>query len=336
MTDYERKQQEILEQESKASQLYNKITDRSVKNAELTLNWIQKYFTQILLTVLSFFMIGIQQFAEAKFDPYFFLRANFWFEYIPFVASQWIILFAVVTGNIKWLSEIEEQYQKETQLIQDHVDKDRVTPYISIGCKIADKERKIYAYRIKMSRKIEKILNKYNFGTFSQIKLFVEESELSQVKIKSKRKAIRLRKRLENMLQSFDDKWCDENIQNIKIKYDQVTESGLINGFVPTSNETYQPNFKENLSGTMVNEFGYGQMVTMILGFVILSLDLVAKSATITTWVMFTFKMVILFWAYFKANSRSKTIFKKTTLKALQERRKELDRIELKYKKSVS
>ena len=336
MTDYEKKQQELLNgnQESKASQIYNKVSEVTSGKAEGALSWFQKYFTQIALAVLAFVMIGFQQFVDANFDIWFFLRASFWLEYITFITAQWIILFAVVTGNIKWLSEIEKDFLKEIDLIQAHVDRDSKTPYIALGVKDADKERKINAYRIKVSRQIEKIIKKHSFGTFSQLELFVQENKECKTEIKSKTKATKLRRKLENLLQTFDDEWIDENIQNIKVKYTQVTESGLINGFVPRSKETYVPTFKENLGDTMISEFGYGQIVAMIIGLIVLALDVSSKPASVETWAIFIFKATMLYFAYFRGNARSKIIFKKTTLKAMQERRKELDRIELKYKKA--
>lgn len=315
---------------SKLEIIYNQSQEKTIKNIERVGNYLQRYFAQVFMVLLSLFLVGIQQFAEPQFDPYFFLRPKFWYDYLPFITAQWLILFAVVTGNIKYYTENDRDYEKTRLNIQQHVEDDKKTPYIFDGAKEESLKRKIKSFRQKISRIIDKKIKKYRFGTFARLQAFLD-GDNTIIGHSDKKRAIRRYERIRHYLQGYvtqiSDEYINKNIEHIKVKYIQVTESGLISGFKPLNNETYEPDFQEHTNKVIINDFGIGQLTTMILGFAILSLDLLVKDASIATWIFFTIKMLFLFWVYFKANFRSYTIFKKTELKALQERDSMLNKL---------
>ncbi len=365
MSDFDKQYQKIVEQKpiDKVENIYNQSVEKGKEIGERTMGWFNKYASQVFMVILSLFLVGIQQFAEPQFDPYFFLRPKFWYDYIPFITAQWLILFAVVTGNAKWMSEIDMTFLKVSKSIQDHVDRDKKTPYIFEGAKVMDKERKIRSFRNGISRKIDKLIKRYKFGTFANMYAFLVEKEIKQVNKKIKvvgqdeegkdiieeydeiirhevakvrpklrgmksQKEYELKQEINTLLTKLTDEFISENIDHLKVKYAQVTEAGLVNGFKPRSQQEYESDFQEHTTTAILNEFGIGQIATMAIGFVMLSLDLIIKGVSITTWVFFVFKMFILIWVYFKATFRSKIIFQKTNLKAVQERDSMLDRIE--------
>lgn len=365
MSNFDEHYQKMVEQKpiDKVENIYNDSVEKGKEVVGATMSWFSKYASQVFMVVLSLFLVGIQQFAEPQFDPYFFLRPKFWYDYIPFVTAQWLILFAVITGNAKWMSEIDMTFRKISLSIQDHVDRDKKTPYIFEGAKIMDKERKVRAFRKSISRQVDKLIKKYKFGTFANMYAFLVEKEIKQVNKKTKvvgqdeegkdivetydevirhdvakvrpklkgigvKKEYELKQEINTLLTKLTDEFIEENIDHLKVKYAQVTEAGLINGFKPRSQQEYESDFQEHTTSAILNEFGVGQIAMMAIGFVMLSLDLVLKGVSITTWVFFVFKMFILIWVYFKATFRSKIIFQKTNLKAVQERDSMLDRIE--------
>lgn len=365
MSNFDEHYQKMVEQKpiDKVENIYNDSVEKGKEVVGATMSWFSKYASQVFMVILSLFLVGIQQFAEPQFDPYFFLRPKFWYDYIPFVTAQWLILFAVITGNAKWMSEVDMTFKKISLSIQDHVDRDKKTPYIFEGAKIMDKERKVRAFRKSISRQVDKLIKKYKFGTFANMYAFLVEKEIKQVNKKTKvvgqdeegkdivetydevvrhdvakvrpklkgigvKKEYELKQEINTLLTKLTDEFIEENIDHLKVKYAQVTEAGLVNGFKPRSQQEYESDFQEHTTSAILNEFGVGQIAMMAIGFVMLSLDLVLKGVSITTWVFFVFKMFILIWVYFKATFRSKIIFQKTNLKAVQERDSMLDRIE--------
>lgn len=365
MSNFDERYQKMVEQKpiDKVENIYNDSVEKGKEVVGATMSWFSKYASQVFMVILSLFLVGIQQFAEPQFDPYFFLRPKFWYDYIPFVTAQWLILFAVITGNAKWMSEVDMTFKKISLSIQDHVDRDKKTPYIFEGAKIMDKERKVRAFRKSISRQVDKLIKKYKFGTFANMYAFLVEKEIKQVNKKTKvvgqdeegkdivetydevirhdvakvrpklkgisaKKEYELKQEINTLLTKLTDEFIEENIDHLKVKYAQVTEAGLVNGFKPRSQQEYESDFQEHTTSAILNEFGVGQIAMMAIGFVMLSLDLVLKGVSITTWVFFVFKMFILIWVYFKATFRSKIIFQKTNLKAVQERDSMLDRIE--------
>ena len=329
------------------AKVYNEMVDKQKMYSVKTLSWFYKYMQQIIMVTFSFLLIGIQQFAEPQFNPLFFLKAQFWYDYLPFVTALWLILFATTSGSFKVYMEIDPLYIKLKNQIQDHVDSDSKNPFIEIGCKYDDRDRKKRAFKRQKSRELAKKIKKYNIGTFDNLVKYLKIGELDEkgqtvilsqqdtlllngIRV-SKRKEKRVKASLRALYDMLSDDYVEKVIDNIKIKYSQVTTSLLINGFSPRTKETYEPNFRSNDQVEVISEFGIGQVVTMILMFVILSLDLMTKEASIATWVFFVLKMFQLSWTYLKASMRSKPIFERTFIKALQEREKTLNGYKKKY-----
>ena len=329
------------------AKVYNEMVEKQKMYSVKTLSWLYKYMQQILMVTFSFLLIGIQQFAEPQFNPYFFLQAKFWYEYLPFVTALWLILFATTSGAFKIYMEIDPLYIQLKNSIQDHVDSDSKSPFIEIGCKIDDRDRKKRAFKRQKSRELARKIKKYNIGTFDNLVKYLRIGELSKegdtvvlsqqdtlllngINV-SKKKEKRVKASLRALYDMLGDDYVEKVIDNIKIRYNQVNSSLLINGFSPRTKETYEPNFRSNDQVEVISEFGIGQVVTMILMFIILSLDLMSKEATMATFVFFILKMFQLTWTYLKASMRSKPIFERTFIKALKEREKKLNGYRKKY-----
>jgi len=329
------------------AETYNEMVDKQKMYSVKTLSWFYKYMQQILMVTFSFLLIGIQQFAEPQFNPLLFLKAQFWYDYLPFVTALWLILFATTSGSFKVYMEIDPLYIKLKNQIQDHVDSDSKTPFIEMGCKLDDRDRKKRAFKRQKSRELAKKIKRYNIGTFDNLVKYLKIGELDEkgqtvilsqqdtlllngIRV-SKRKEKRVKASLRALYDMLSDDYVDKVIDNIKIKYSQVTTSLLINGFSPRTKETYEPNFKANDQVEVISEFAVGQIVTMVMMFVILSLDLMTKEATMATFVFFVLKMFQLTWTYLKASMRSKPIFERTFIKALQERENTLNGYKKKY-----
>lgn len=331
----------------KIAETYNEMVEKQKMYTVKSLSWLYKYMQQILMVTFSFLLIGIQQFAEPQFNPFFFLQAKFWYEYLPFVTALWLILFATTSGAFKIYMEIDPLYIQLKNNIQDHVDSDSKNAFIEIGCKVDDRDRKKRAFKRQKSRELARKIKKYNIGTFDNLVKYLKIDELdggngnssfSQQDILllnginvSKKKEKRVKASLRALYDMLSDEYVEKVIDNIKIKYNQVNSSLLINGFSPRTKETYEPNFRSNDQVEVISEFGIGQVVTMILMFIILSLDLMSKEATMATFVFFILKMFQLTWTYLKASMRSKPIFERTFIKALQEREKTLNGYRKKY-----
>jgi len=264
-------------------------------------------------------MIGIQQFAEPQFDPYFFMRAKFWYEYLPFITATWLILFATTTGAFKIYMEIDHSYTELESQIQDHVNEDSKNPFI---------------------KELSKKMKKYGIGTFDVLVIYLglvepkkdddgnigiaTELLLKGIKIKPKRENA-VKGSLQALYEMLSDEYLEANIDNVRIKYTQVTPTLLTHGFSPRTKETYEPNYQANDKSQIIQEFGVGQIATMIIMFVLLSLDLVSKETSWATWVFFGLKAFQLIWAYLKGSARAKVLFKRTHVKALQERANSLN-----------
>ncbi len=325
--------QKRIEEERKKSvyDTFNEFKDKSDTMTINTLSWFAKYWEQLISLILAFLLIGIQQFAQPNFDPLFFLRPDFWFEYLPYVMAIWIVIFSTTTGNMKWLVEVDKDYLKAQQGIQEHVDRNKKTPYIYKGSLKVDKERKENAWKTKVSNLIDKKRRKKKITSIDALTVFIEGDD-SVVKFKLKmfqksRKA-RIRRKFIEYFSYLEQDYIDTYYDTIKVKYNRVTETVLVSGLIPTGNENNDSDFKENFSEQLFGEFGIGFIMFSLLSGLILALDLTSKSATMGTVVMFVFKAFMLYTYYFRASARSKPIFQKTRLKALQERESMLDYIE--------
>ncbi len=327
---------------------FNQVYEAQKKSGDKILHWTQRYGTQILMVVSSFIMIGVQQFAEPKFDPYFFTRPRFWYEYLPFITATWLILFATTTGAFKVYMETDRAYLNLERSIQDHVDEDSKNPFIKKGALHEDRDNKKRAYKRKITRQLARQMKKYGIGTFDVLIIYLglikpktdDEGNmdvstdllLKGIKIPPKREK-RVQAHLQALYEMLSDEYLEANIDNIKIRYTQVTPTLLTHGFSPRTKETYEPNYQANDKSQIIQEFGYGQIVTMIVMFILLSLDLVSKETSWATWVFFSLKAFQLLWAYLKGSARAKPLFKRTHVKALQERENSLNDYRRKYGK---
>jgi hypothetical protein len=330
--------------------VYNEYKEVSKETSRKVTTWFTKYLEQIIALIFAFVLIGVQQFAEPHFDPYFFLRPKFWFEYLPYVTAIWVIIFAVLTGNNKWLVDVDVEYQKTYDAIQKHVDDDRTTPYIHEGATLEDEMRKTFAWKTKVSKRIEKLRKKYQIGSTSALMQFVGYKKRSiikgengenetveevfsgddtivafKIKVLQNARKRGLRKRLNYLLNLLDDNYIKENLENLNVKYDKVTASILTSGISPSSVKRNTSNYQEKFGSTVFDEFGTGFLVFSLVSAFILSLDLIRKEVGMETWIFFAFKGFMLFTYYLRANARSKVIFKKTVVKALKERLETLD-----------
>lgn len=316
---------------NQAYDIYNKYKETTEEVNEKVYSWFQKYWEQIVSLFVAFFLIGIQQFAEPTFNPLFFLQPTFWYEFIPYVMAIWIIVVSTLTSNMRWLEEIDQNYLLIKQSIQKHVDKDKETPYIHKGSKIIDTQRKINAWRSEVSKKIDRKRKRVGISSFAELKAFVNGDDnvfKTKIKTPNRRQIIRYRAQFNELFSYLESEYIENNIESIEIKYNQVNESVLVSGLVPTRNRTQESDFKENTSSVIFNEFGIGFIISSLFSGVILALDLVQKGADITTWIVFIFKAFMLYTYFFRASARSKYIFGLTRLKALQERNSMLSQIE--------
>ena len=325
--------QKRIEDERKKSvyNTYNEFKEKGDLLGEKTLSWLAKYWEQIISLVLAFLLIGIQQFAQPNFDPLFFLRPDFWFEYLPYVMSIWIVIFSTTTGNMKWLVEVDKDYLIAQKGIQEHVNKNKKTPYIYKGSLIVDRQRKTKAWKTKVSIMIDKKRRKKKITSIDALRAFIEGDDTIvkfKLKVFQRSRKARIRRKFVEYFSYLEDAYINEYYDTLKVDYNRVTETVLVSGLIPTGNENNDTDFKENFGEQLFGEFGLGFIMFSLLSGLILALDLTSKEASMGTVVMFVFKAFMLYTYYFRASARSKPIFQKTRLKALQERESMLDYIE--------
>lgn len=314
----------------KTYEAYNQFKDVSTKQGKKVGDFVSKYWEQITSLIMAFILIGVQQLAEANFNPKFFLDPDFWYEYIPYVMAIWIIISSTVNGNKKWQSEVHGVYIKTKDDIQKHVDDNRVNPYIYEGSKIIDRRRKIEAWKSKISGKIDKLRRKSRITSIDNLKDFLNNDDIIiklKIKVFQKARNKRLRDRFKELFEYLGNEYIEQNFNNLKVKYNRVTETVLASGLKPRFGGLGDSDFQEHNTRELFNEFGVGFIVTSLLTAVIIALDLQQKDASITTWITFGFKALMLYTYYFRASARSKPIFEKTSLKALSERLSMLDEI---------
>lgn len=323
--------QETKKDTKDAYDVYNDYKDTVDDVGQKTYNWFSKYWEQIVSLIIAFFLIGIQQFAEPQFDPLFFLQPKFWYEFIPYVMAIWVVIISTLTSNMRWLEDSDPLYLATRQSIQKHVDSDKESPYIYKGSKIVDTERKTNAWKLHVSKEIDKKRKKYKIPTISSLREFLDGDDTiltKKIKTANRGKIRRIRASFEELFSYLTDDYIKKYIDTIEIKYNQVNETVLVSGLLPTNNKTQESNFREDTSKVIFNEFGLGFIISSLFSGIILALDLVQKGADITTWIVFIFKAFMLYTYYFRASARSRTVFQKTRLKALQERDSMLSHIE--------
>jgi hypothetical protein len=328
---FEKQLEKHKEPEKSPYDVYNDFREVADSVNEKTRSWFSKYWEQIVSLIIAFFLIGIQQFAEPQFNPLFFLRPKFWYEFVPYVMSIWIIIISTLTSNVRWLEDVDQTYIDTKNSIQSHVDKDKKTPYIYKGATIVDKKRKIIAWNSHVSKLIDKKRRKVGISTIAELKAFIDGDDTiltKRIKTLKKGKIMRYRASFEELFSYLEDDYIEKYIDTIEIKYNQVNATVLVSGLTASGNKTQESDFRENTSTVVFSEFGIGFIISSLFSGVILALDLVQKGADVTTWIIFLFKAFMLYTYYFRASARSKMVFQKTKLKALQERDSMLIHIE--------
>jgi len=332
-------QQEQQEQEKKKSvaDVYNQGVEASRYYSQKTINWVARYSAEILMMLVAVGMIGIQQFAEANWDWLFWARPKFWYDFIPYIVAQWLVLISSISGKHKYLLINDLIYLDLNQQIQLYVDNEKNGEITKIA-NIENKERKIKKYIQLHSQKLQMKLLKYKINSIAVLEVYLGikdiekltvDNDLKQTKTNhlmlkginvSPKKETAVKNELTRLYNELQDDYIKNNIDNINIKYNKVDYIILTNGMTKSENKSDESSMRENIGKEIFSEFGVGQFVLLLAMGVLLAMDLIQKDADFTTWVFFIMKATMLLWNYIQGSFRAPIIFKNTYVRATRER----------------
>ena len=340
-------QKELEEKKStleQAQQIYKRSKDEISTKAKRVYNFFSKYLSQLIMTILSFLLIGISNFAEANYNFNFFKEAQYWFDLLIYLVAQWLIILSVTTGYFKYQKSSNKDYLKSKNEIGKFILINLDTPFIKKYADQSNKKRKINAYSKKIKEKIIKLVKKYDLGSLSSVKQeiigggydYIGNKEkqrrtlkntlkkiLSKFKIKrSKDKGI---EKIQKLLLLIDDSYLNNNIDSIKVKHIKVSESILISGISVKRKEETERTFKENKGKEIAGKFGSGMLLSQALMMIFLIMNFTIKKTTKEAFLDFTFRALLLLYTYFKASAEAPDIFDKTILNAIRERENEIN-----------
>lgn len=349
MSAFDEKLKEVVKPQTLDEKLKNvvKVQEKAVKKIVSVWSWLPN----ILMTLISLFIIGLSELATANFDPNIFTTAEFWNSYITFQASVWILIFNILAVGYRLIKKTHKRYISLSKKKNLMITVDNQTPFIASGADESDRNRKIRAWKIFQNRKLRKLLIKHEIADLKDFLFETDivvgdeqktpETEYFKPIIERERvykgKKKRVKRKIDKILTVLTDEWVEKNIDGIKrskfswrFQYAKVTRDKLVSGGHVIENNHGEADFKKH-SGTMFFDlFLSGFLFTSVLMFLLLSFRLDPKATTIETIAKISIKVFLLFYNGMMTWFKLDEAFERTELKVIDETTNELNKYYIK------
>jgi hypothetical protein len=183
------------------------------------------HFKFIILFLLIFFLIGLQNFFWAHWNTAIFHDATYWSETINTTFAYYFTIIFVVYWMVEKFIRTDEDYLDKKQLINDFIQNDLKPSFYLYNDKI-NRETKIIEWKYKIQTQLRKLDVKAK--PFDR-KAWKEEDINNEYVIKRMQ-----------LLEYLSDEYIQENIDYIDIKYEHIDESTITNGFTAKRNRKYK------------------------------------------------------------------------------------------------
>lgn len=280
------------------------------------------YLPQIVMTILSLFIIGAYQFVEANFDPNIFLTPDFWGNYLTYQSASWILTLNIISMMYKIYKKKHSKYIQHKEKKSFYVTVDEENQFIAKNAEKSDRARKIRAYKIWINQRIHEILEKYEIN---DLKDFLENGK-DNILLK-KEKAIK--DKINYLLSVLTDEWIEENIDNVKtgrktFTYAKVTRDKLVSGARAKNRNHGEADFEEHSVSVFVEYYLSGFIFISVIMFILLSFRLDPKENELGTYIMFAIKVFMIAFNVIMTWLKTEDTFELTKVKVAEETANEM------------
>lgn len=319
-----------MESEKYVDEVFNKLENKDLdipkkdKSQTTTLIW-EIAFT-VLFALMTLFILGIYELFSSRWDWTIYTSGEFWRSYGIIQGASWFARIWVFLIRMKHYERFDKNYTNLEDDMQSLVDADYETPFIEEDANADDFNRKKRAWINKQKRKLIKIANKYHITNLLPMVRAVNsmEFEMHGFFLKSDKKMYRstekrVNRKVEYILKTIRDDWCETNLETVRVKYNKVSRTILTGGYVSNKSNDGTPDYKKKSSKAFIRNTVPSFLFVSVFMFLIVPLTgELDKSADAWFKFLTNFMLVLASGAIMWYNTPE--LFKQTSLKAIAER----------------
>lgn len=335
----------IIKKEEETVNLVKRINETKKEILEQTkqnINVIWEVILTLIFALFTLVILGLTSLFDQGWDWKRFQSAEFWQNYFLIQSATWFSRVWILVIKNKINSRKNTEYIKSKNNIQTYIDKDFAKPFINENVTVADKNRKIRAWKNKQKLKILKISKKHRVeNILNAIDLPLnldEEAFLIKTRIKTqpnkenplfvikwfywfrKRHVEKVQYKLNALLRTIQDDYISKNLDNLKVKYNKITRSTVTSGHTPKRDRNdLGYSFKENTVSAFLNATLPTFLLVSVFMFLILPLTgQMNKDAD--SWYRFTINVFLVFISAGMMWYTADELFVRTKLRVIRER----------------
>ena len=237
-------------------------------------------FFAVILAIITLMLIGLVNLIVGSFDWGMYKTPEFWKVYITTQIGAWFTRIWVFMIRKRYHKRTHKDFRNANDRIEKYVKVDYDTPYIDKNVLQDDFNRKKHAWKNKQKRKLIKLISKYQLtnvldnlkmyenNDFKGLERFLAQSNikyrttpLNAFKSKIKRidgfekKLEKVSYKVQSIFYKMSDEYVIQNIDILKVKYNQVSRSILTSGIDVGDSGMIGYNYDKNTATTFVKEF---------------------------------------------------------------------------------
>ena len=237
-------------------------------------------FFAVILAIITLMLIGLVNLIVGSFDWEMYQTPEFWKVYITTQIGAWFTRIWVFMIRKRYHKRTHKDFVNANDRIEKYVKVDYDTPYIDKNVLLDDFNRKKHAWKNKQKRKLIKLISKYQLtnvldnlkmyenNDFKGLEKFLAQSNIkyrttplnvfkSKIKrIKSfEKKLEKVSYKVQSIFYQMSDEYVIQNIDILKVKYNQVSRSILTSGIDVGDSGMIGYNYDKNTATTFVKEF---------------------------------------------------------------------------------
>ena len=172
-----------------------------------------------MVSLLCLILIGLSEFVVAGFDTSIFCTASYWYSLIASTIACALILYSTATNDIDNYKLKDEKLVKLKDELDDHVNKNVENDFEKFLVE-ENQKRKIYAWKQKISNKINRI---EKFSKVKDIELYYSNEE----ELKKNNKYCQKRAKLEYLM---SDEYINSHLYYLRVKYPKLKRYEITTG----------------------------------------------------------------------------------------------------------
>lgn len=188
-----------------------------------------------MISLLCLILVGLSEFVVAGFDTKIFYSASYWYSLIASTIASALILYSTATNDIDTYKVKDEQVLKLKGELDNQVNNNVENDFEKFLVE-ENQKRKIYAWKQKVSNKINRI---ERFARVKDIELYYSNEE----ELKKDNKYCQKRAKLEHLM---SDEYIYTHLYYLRVKYPKLKRYEITTG-CRQKDEEYQLTTKPHL-----------------------------------------------------------------------------------------